>query len=186
MIREHVVPRTNLYDPDFDHEPLKNLKIKETRITHVQFVTGRSDVVIDQWSQPGNNQVMKKWVGQTIFFVDKSIPKIKDNVCLCAQDVPSMPKGKWLLDTGSGHDLISQKMVGSGPIRRLDNDEIIAFATANGRITTEIVTQRFAKSSRIWWSHSCCRTRQLCCPLEGAACEWAMAFTGIQGRIRFS
>ena len=70
---------------------------------------------------------MKKWVGQTIFFVDKSVPKIQDKVCLCTQDVPTMPKGKRLLDTGCGHDLISQKMVGSGPVRRLENDEIIAF-----------------------------------------------------------
>jgi hypothetical protein len=56
-----------------------------------------------------------------------------------------MPKGKWLLDAGCGHDLISQKMAGNGPVRRLENDETIAFATANGRITTEIVAPMFCE-----------------------------------------
>ena len=56
-----------------------------------------------------------------------------------------MPKGKWLLDTGCGHDLISQKMVGDGPVRRLDEEEIISFTTANGRITTEIVAPMFCE-----------------------------------------
>ena len=36
-------------------------------------------------------------------------------------------------------------MVGSGPVRRLDNDEIIAFATAKGRITTETVAPMFCE-----------------------------------------
>ena len=66
LIRKHVVPRTNLYDPDFDREPLKTLKIKDTRITHVQYMTGRGEVIIDQWSHPGDNQIMKKWVGQNL------------------------------------------------------------------------------------------------------------------------
>jgi hypothetical protein len=74
-----------------------------------------------------------------------SICAKQDNVCSCTQDVPLMPKGEWLLDTGCGHDLISQKMVGNGPVRRLDNDEIISFATANGRITTEIVAPMFCE-----------------------------------------
>jgi hypothetical protein len=56
-----------------------------------------------------------------------------------------MPKGKWLLDTGCGHDLVSQKMVGNGPMRKLDSDEVISFATANGRITTEIVAPMFCE-----------------------------------------
>jgi hypothetical protein len=64
LIRKHVVPRTNLYEPDFDHEPLKKLKIKDTRITHVQYMTGRGEVITDQWSHPGENKVMKK-VGGT-------------------------------------------------------------------------------------------------------------------------
>ena len=81
LIRKHVIPRTNLYDPDFDHEPLKNLKIKEMRITHVQYLTGRSDIVCNQWAQPSDNKIMKKWVGQTIFFVDMSIPNMTTFAC---------------------------------------------------------------------------------------------------------
>ena len=119
------------------------MNIKEMRITHVQYTTGRSDIVWDQWAQPGNNQIMKKWVGQTIFFVDKSIPKIKDNVCLCSENIPVMPKGKWLLDTGCGYDLVSQKMVGSGPVRRLDDEEVIAFTTASGKITIDVVAPTY-------------------------------------------
>ena len=53
LVRKHVIPRTSLYEPDFDHEPLKKLKIKDTRITHVQYLTGRGEVVTDQWSHPG-------------------------------------------------------------------------------------------------------------------------------------
>jgi hypothetical protein len=137
------VPKTNLYQPDFDHEPLKNLRIKETRITHVQYMTGKGEVITDKWSHPGENKIMQKWVGQTIFFVEQSVPKIQDSVCLCTQDVPSMPKGKWLLDTGCGHDLISKKMVGDGPVRNLDEEEIISFVTANGCIKTETVAPMF-------------------------------------------
>jgi hypothetical protein len=145
LIRKHVVPRTNLSDPDFNHYPFKNLKIKEMRITHVQYLTGKSDIVCDQWAQPSDNQVMKKWVGQTIFFVDKSIPKIKDSVCMSSENVPAMPEGKRLLDTGCGHDLISRKMVGNGPVRQLDDDEVIAFATANGKIATDVVAPMFCE-----------------------------------------
>jgi hypothetical protein len=148
LVRKHVVPRTNLYEPDFDHEPLKKLRIKETRITHVQYMTGRGEVITDQWSHPGENKIMQKWVGQTIFFVDQSIPKIQDSVCLCTQDVPSMPKGKWLLDTGCGHDLISQRMVGDGPVRSLDEEEIMSFTTANGCIKTEFWHPCSARNSR--------------------------------------
>ena len=67
-----------------------------------------------------------------ISFVDKAIPKFKDNVCVCSESIPVMPKGRWLLDTGCGYDLVSQKMVGNGPVRPVDGDETIAFATANG------------------------------------------------------
>jgi len=50
LVRKHVLPGTNLYEPDFDQEPLKKLRIKETRITHVQYMTGRGEVITDQWS----------------------------------------------------------------------------------------------------------------------------------------
>ena len=36
-------------------------------------------------------------------------------------------------------------MVGNGPVRRLDHDEVISFATANGCITTEIVAPMFCE-----------------------------------------
>jgi hypothetical protein len=62
LIRKHIVRRTNLYDPDFEHDPIKNLRIKEMRITHVQYVTGKSEIVCDQWAQPYKNQIMiSKW-----------------------------------------------------------------------------------------------------------------------------
>jgi len=60
LIRKHIVPRTNLYNPDFDHDPTKNTQIKEMRITHVQYVNGKGDVVCDQWAHHDNNQIMKK------------------------------------------------------------------------------------------------------------------------------
>ena len=54
MIRKHIIPRTNLYDPDFDHDPIKDfdhdpikdLRLKEMRVTHVQYVTGKSKLSV--------------------------------------------------------------------------------------------------------------------------------------------
>ena len=55
LIRKHIIPKTNLYDPDFDHDPIKDLSIKEMCITHVQCVIGKSEIVCDQWAQPNKN-----------------------------------------------------------------------------------------------------------------------------------
>ena len=91
---------------------------------------------------------MKKWVGQTIFFIDTSIPKFKDNVCVCSEPIPAMPRGKLILDTGCGYDLIPQRLVGDGPIHPIDGDETVMFATANGKIGTDAVAPMFCEELR--------------------------------------
>ena len=77
---------------------------------------------------------------------DTAIPKLKDNVCVCSEPIPAMPKGKWLLDTGCGYDLVPQKLVCNGPVRPIDGDETIMFATANGKIKTYAVAPMFMKN----------------------------------------
>ena len=50
--------------------------------------------------------------------------------------------------TGCGYDLVPQRLVGNGPIRQIDGDEAIMFATANGKIKTDIVAPMFCEELR--------------------------------------
>jgi hypothetical protein len=186
LIRKHVVPRTNLYDPDFDHEPLKNLKIKETRITHVQFVTGRSDVVIDQWSQPGNNQVMKRWWDKLFSSWTSPFRRSRTMSACALKMFHQCPKANGFSTLDAVMTSSHRKWSGAGQYVGLTTTRSLHLPRPTEESRRRLWPQCFAKSSRIWWSHSCCRTRQLCCLLEGAACKWAMASTGIQGKIPFS
>ena len=77
------------------------------------------------------------WSGRRTI-VDKTLvdqPKADSGQkCATSQCFPSMPPGKWLMDTGCAYDLISQKLVGEGPTRPISKSEVITFATANGKV----------------------------------------------------
>ena len=60
---------------------------------------------------------MPAWPGQTIFFVENAPEGHQERLCVLAEPIPVMPKGKWLMDTGCAYDLISNQFAKDGPIR---------------------------------------------------------------------
>ena len=48
--------------------------------------------------------------------------------------IPPMPNGRWLMDTGCGHDLTNDRLEEGLNVRTLTKEGRLVFATANGRI----------------------------------------------------
>ncbi len=58
---------------------------------------------------------------------------------------PPMPNGRWLMDTGCGHDLINDRMAQGLNVRTLTKEGRLVFATANGRIESRNVVPVMCK-----------------------------------------
>ncbi len=61
------------------------------------------------------------------------------------EHVPNLPPALWLMDTGSGHDLIIDKMADEFPVETLRKHYRIMFSTANGRIESRNVVPFWCK-----------------------------------------
>jgi hypothetical protein len=56
-----------------------------------------------------------------------------------------MPNGRWLMDTGCGHDLINDRLAEGLHVRTLKREARLVFATANGRIESRNVVPVMCK-----------------------------------------
>ena len=120
LVCRHNVPRETLYIPSSSEVDMTATLLMSTRVTYIKYLDGTTELINDHWTGlDAERALTKSWTGQTIFFVDR--PNVNSNhKCATVQCLPSMPHGKWLMDTGCAYDLISQKLVGDGPTRHLE------------------------------------------------------------------